>query len=133
MNYRVLVSCPHELPCVIPNPIKLPNPSQQPPFFHFCPPFYKTIFLYPKYPQKNAQKIKERRTPKPSCGGFQKQYSQFFQTIQKQDCLCAVSLIQTCEAIQTTALSIGTNMYCGAIISNYVDIRPGRKLSPEEL
>ena len=30
MNYRVSVICPHELPSAIPDPFKLPNPSQQP-------------------------------------------------------------------------------------------------------
>jgi hypothetical protein len=31
MNYRVSAICPHELPRAIPDPIKLPNPSQHPP------------------------------------------------------------------------------------------------------
>ena len=32
MNYKALVICSHELPNAIPDPIKLPNPSQQSPF-----------------------------------------------------------------------------------------------------
>ena len=32
MNYKALAICPHELPSVIPDPTKLPNPSQQPSF-----------------------------------------------------------------------------------------------------
>jgi hypothetical protein len=31
MNYKALAICPHELPSAIPDPIKLPNTSQQPP------------------------------------------------------------------------------------------------------
>jgi hypothetical protein len=30
MNYQALVICLHELPSVTPDPLKLPNPSQQP-------------------------------------------------------------------------------------------------------
>ena len=30
MNYRVSAICPHELSSAIPDPLKLPNPSQQP-------------------------------------------------------------------------------------------------------
>jgi hypothetical protein len=30
MNYRVSAICPNELPSAIPNPLKLPNLSQQP-------------------------------------------------------------------------------------------------------
>jgi hypothetical protein len=71
MNYHALAICPHELPNITPTPSNyltltnrpLPLVSSveissqrytchfKPFFFHFCPPFHRTKFLYPKYPQ----------------------------------------------------------------------------------
>jgi hypothetical protein len=61
MNYKVLVICPHELPSVILDPIKLYNLSQQPIFFIFAlhstkQYFYAQNILKGKMEGKNGRK-----------------------------------------------------------------------------
>jgi hypothetical protein len=46
-----------------PNYLTLVN---NPLFFHFYPQFYKTIFLYQKYPQRMPRKLKKEEHPNPA-------------------------------------------------------------------
>jgi hypothetical protein len=112
----VLVICPYELSSVMPNSIKLSNPSQQLHLFHFYLPFYKTIFLI-FYIQNTLKKCPEnqRNNTQTQLWWISKAIFSIFSTNTKTRLpMCGKPHTNKCGGTNN-ALSIDTNMCSGGL------------------